>query len=217
MIGRGDTLRNHPGEAVEMETELQNGVEARRIIRTAELADIPAMLRLINGYAAQAIMLPRTELELCEGLRDFLVVVDNDELVGCGALHFYTPHMAELRSLAVALYHARSGAGQRLVRELREQARQHGVDIVFLFTYVPGFFHKLGFQEVDRAALPLKTWKDCQRCPHFQSCDEIAMSYLLTPGAEIYMSAQPPAPEEIALEGSPLLPILGHPRILDKG
>ncbi|MBI1954868.1 MAG: hypothetical protein HYS38_00580, partial [Acidobacteria bacterium] len=105
MIGRGDTLRNHPGDAVEMETELQNGVEARRIIRPAELADIPAMLRLINSYAAQAIMLPRTELELCESLRDFLVVVDNEKLVGCGALHFYTPHMAELRSLAVASHH----------------------------------------------------------------------------------------------------------------
>ncbi|MBI3894712.1 MAG: N-acetyltransferase [Acidobacteria bacterium] len=209
-------MRNHPGEAVEMEIELQSGAETSRIIRPAELADIPAMLRLINGYAAQAIMLPRTELELCEGLREFLVAIDNGELIGCGALHFYTLHMAELRSLAVSPNHTRSGAGQRLVRELLEQARQYGIDIVFLFTYVPGFFLKLGFQEVDRAALPLKTWKDCLRCPHFQACDEIAMAYLLTPGAEIYMSAQPPTPEEIALEGSPLLPILSQPRILDK-
>ncbi|MBI4458703.1 MAG: N-acetyltransferase [Acidobacteria bacterium] len=199
-----------------MELELQNGVDARRVVRQAELADIPAILRLINGYAAQAIMLPRTELELCEGLRDFLVAIDDGELVGCGALHFYTPHMAELRSLAVSPQHTHSGVGQRLVRELLEQAGQYGLAVVFLFTYVPRFFHKLGFQEVDRAALPLKTWKDCLRCPHFQACDEIAMAYLLSPGAEIYMSAQPPTPEEIALEGSPLLPILGQPRILDK-
>ena len=88
------------------------------------------------------------------------------------------------------------------------------MDVVFLFTYVPGFFEKLDFQTVDRGALPLKAWKDCQRCPMINACDETAMAYMVTPGAEVYMSAAPPA--EAAAEGPLSLPILATPRILDR-
>ena len=207
-------MRNHPGDSLEVESpEPEAGLESV-VIRPAELSDIPALLRLINGYAAQAMMLPRTELELCESLRDFLVATDGGELVGCGALHFYTQHMAELRSLAVAPDKTRSGLGQKVARELLEEARRFGVDVVFVFTYVPQFFEKLGFQPVDRGALPLKTWKDCLRCPMFAACDEVALAYMVTPGAEVYMGALPP--EEAPAEGVPLLPILGTPRILEK-
>jgi len=207
-------MRNHPGDSVEVESpEPEAGLESV-VIRPAELSDIPALLRLINGYAAQAMMLPRTELELCESLRDFLVATDGGELVGCGALHFYTQHMAELRSLAVAPDKTRSGLGQEVARELLEEARRFGVDVVFVFTYVPRFFEKLGFQPVDRGALPLKTWKDCLRCPMFAACDEVALAYMVTPGAEVYMGALPP--EEAPAEGVPLLPILGTPRIQEK-
>jgi hypothetical protein len=39
----------------------------------------------------------------------------------------------------------------------------------------------MGFSEVERGALPLKAWKDCLRCPKFQSCDEVAMMRVLRP------------------------------------
>ncbi len=203
-----------PGRSIEAEPVPTAANTATLTIRQAQLADVPAMLSLINDYAARSVMLPRTELELCESLRDFLVAVEDGKLLGCGALHFYTQHMAELRSLAVAREHARSGLGQRLAAELLEQARKYGVDVVFLFTYVPGFFEKLNFQTVDRDALPLKAWKDCLRCPMFHACDETAMAYMVTPGAEVYMSAAPPA--EAAAEGPLSLPILATPRILDR-
>jgi amino-acid N-acetyltransferase len=207
-------MRNHPGQAVEVESQ-EPLAGSEIVIRPAELSDVPALLRLINGYAAQAVMLPRTEVELCEYLRDFLVATDQGELVGCGALHFYTQHMAELRSLAVAPDRTRSGVGQKVARELLDEARRIGVDVVIVFTYVPRFFEKLGFRPVDRSALPLKIWKDCQRCPMFNACDEVALAYMVTPGAEVYMGALPP--EEAPAEGVPLLPILGTPRTLDSG
>ena len=207
-------MRNYPGYTVEDDMAAESDTLSTVTIRQARLSDIAAMLRLINDYAAKAVMLPRTELELCESLRDFLVATDDGQLVGCGALHFYTQHMAELRSLAVDPDRARTGLGRLITEELIEEARKLGVDVVFAFTYVPGFFEKVGFQLVDRGALPLKAWKDCLRCPKFQACDEIAMARMLTPGAEIYMSALPP--EEGPAEGMPLFPILGTPRILDK-
>ena len=63
--------------------------------------DIPALLQLINNYAAQGIMLPRTEFELSENIRDFTVLYSGLGLLACGALHFYTPTSGEVRSLAV--------------------------------------------------------------------------------------------------------------------
>ena len=39
----------------------------------------------------EGIMLPRTEFEMSENIRDFTVVYCGTQLLGCGALHFYTP------------------------------------------------------------------------------------------------------------------------------
>lgn len=144
-------------------------------VRKARMHDIPGMLTLINAYARQGIMLPRTEFELSEGIRDFTVVVEGGSVAGCAALHFYGPSIAEIRSLAVAPSLKGCGAGRTLMESLETEAREFGLDALFAFTYVPGFFKKMGYLEVDRGELPLKAWKDCLRCPKFQACDEIAV------------------------------------------
>jgi amino-acid N-acetyltransferase len=148
-------------------------------VRKASMQDIPALLDLINGYAAKGIMLPRTEFELSENMRDFTVAFDNGRLAGCGALHFYSPTVGEIRSLAVAESHKTHGVGRLIVDALVSEAKLYGLDAVFAFTYVPGFFAKVGFGEVERGELPLKAWKDCLRCPKFHSCDEIAVLRVL--------------------------------------
>jgi amino-acid N-acetyltransferase len=144
-------------------------------LRKATMRDIPNLLSLINAYAADGVMLPRTEFELSENIRDFSVAYDGSLLAGCGALHFYTPGVAEVRSLAVLPALAGQGVGRIIVEGLEAEARDQDLDALFAFTYVPGFFEKLGFAEVERGELPLKAWKDCLRCPKFQNCDEIAV------------------------------------------
>jgi amino-acid N-acetyltransferase len=152
-------------------------------IRKASLTDIPALLELINSYASNGIMLPRTEFEMAENIRDFLVAFDGGRLVGCGALHFYTASSGEVRSLGVDPTIKLKGIGRAIVEALEEEAREQDLHSIFAFTYVPGFFAKLGFEEVDRGELPLKAWKDCLRCPKFQACDEIAVLKRLKPDA----------------------------------
>jgi amino-acid N-acetyltransferase len=144
-------------------------------IRKASMLDIHALLRLINGYAAKGIMLPRTEFEMSENIRDFMLAFEGDQLVGCGALHFYTPTSGELRSLAVESTAKSRGIGRAIVEALEQEARDCGLHTIFAFTYVPGFFGTQGFIEVERGELPLKAWKDCLRCPKFSACDEIAV------------------------------------------
>lgn len=164
-------------DLVENQTASNKGIEVRK----AAMQDIPALLELINGYAAKGIMLPRTEFELSENMRDFMVAYAGSQLVGCGAMHFYSPTMGEVRSLAVAESHKTHGIGRMLVDSLVYEAKLYGLDAVFAFTYVPGFFARLGFNEVERGELPLKAWKDCLRCPKFQCCDEIAVVRVLRP------------------------------------
>jgi amino-acid N-acetyltransferase len=150
-------------------------------LRKARMCDIAPLLELINGYASRGVMLPRTEFELSESIRDFSVAYAGGRLVGCGALHFYSPTTGEMRSLAVAECAKTHGVGRRMVETLVTEAREYSLDAVFAFTYVPDFFRKLAFEEVERGALPLKAWKDCLRCPKFQCCDEIAMIRVLRP------------------------------------
>ncbi len=144
-------------------------------VRKAGMQDIPRILELINAYAAQGIMLPRTEFEMSENIRDFSCAYDGEDLLGCGALHFYTPTSAEVRSLAVWPHAKQHGVGRVLVEALEIEANENLLESIFAFTYVPGFFAKLGFNQVERGELPLKVWKDCLRCSKFQSCDEIAV------------------------------------------
>src|SRR3954451_1006132 len=100
-------------------------------VRKAGMRDIPAILGLINSYAAKGIMLPRTEFEMSENIRDFSVAYDGEVLAGCGALHFYTPTSAEVRSLAVLPEMKQSGVGRSVVEALEQEARENDLESIF--------------------------------------------------------------------------------------
>lgn len=163
------------------------------IVRKASMPDIHALLKLINGYAAQGVMLPRTEFEMSENIRDFSLAFSDGALVGCGALHFYSPTSGEVRSLAVDPKAKSRGIGRSIVEALEREAVEYRLHSIFAFTYVTGFFERLGFEEVERGALPLKAWKDCLRCPKFQSCDETAVIKHLVPEHLRHLHMEVPA------------------------
>ena len=100
-------------------------------VRKAAMHDIRPILELINGYAAKGIMLPRTEFEMSESIRDFTVVRRGGELLGCGALHFYSPTIGEIRSLAVHEHAKTHGVGRQLIEALTAEAQEYQLDAVF--------------------------------------------------------------------------------------
>ncbi len=150
-------------------------------IRRATVRDVATMLEIINGYATAQEMLPRSPLFLYENLRDFVIALRDDEVVGCGALHIVWGDLAEIRSIAVAPGEKGQGTGRRLAEQLLEDADELLIPRVFAFTYVQGFFEKLGFRQVGHAELPHKVFADCMNCPKFNCCDEIAMLRELRP------------------------------------
>ena len=141
----------------------------------AEIGDAQAIHDLINLYAQRGDMLPRTMGEVYENLRDFYVVHEDGQLVGCVALHIVWSDLAEVKSLAVSEATQSRGLGSLLVDATVEEARAIGLERVFALTYRPAFFERLGFVQADVMTLPRKVWNECYRCPKFPSCNEIAL------------------------------------------
>jgi amino-acid N-acetyltransferase len=143
--------------------------------RKAILPDVERIHAIITPYAEKGTLLPRTTAELCENVRDFVVVEGEGRIVGCGALHLYGMHLAEIRTIAVAPGAKGLGAGRKLVEALLDEAERHRVTCVCLFTRIPAFFEHMGFAVASREELPDKIYKDCVHCPLLHDCDEIAM------------------------------------------
>jgi len=143
----------------------------------AKISDVPRIHKLINGFADRGMMLARPLSDIYEGIRDFYVVRNNDEILGCAALAVAWEDLAEIRSVAVAEEVQKQGYGAKLVQACIKEAHDMGLKTIFCFTYRPAFFKEQGFTEIDKMELPRKVWTDCFRCPKFPNCDEIALVY----------------------------------------
>src|SRR5215469_13050068 len=111
----------------------------RRPMRTREalLPDAERIQELISHYSADGTLLPRTLAEICENVRDFIVLEEAGRIIGCGALHLYGLHLAEIRSITVHRTWQKRGGGELLVQSLMSQARKHHVTCICLFTRSP--------------------------------------------------------------------------------
>src|SRR6185437_14608252 len=103
-------------------------VTASITLRPAQSGDISGIVSLVNGYAAEAIMLYRSPESVSMTLHDFVVAVDLDGTVmACGALKEYSPSLAEVASVAVARDAHGLGLGTAIVAEVERLARKRGI------------------------------------------------------------------------------------------
>jgi amino-acid N-acetyltransferase len=147
------------------------------VIRRATLRDVKSIHRLIAEQAQSGHILARAMSELYSQVKDFIVSEDDGsgEIVGCGALQIVWEDLAEIRSLAVQTEFQGKGVGTALIEALLEESGEMGVSKVFVLTYRPELFQRLGFVLMDKSLLPHKIWADCIRCTKFPECDEIAL------------------------------------------
>lgn len=146
------------------------------MMRKATIADVKPIQIIVNHYADQGQMLPRSLNELYENLRDFWIYEEPAGMItGVCALHISWDGLAEIRSLAVKSGHTGKGIGAALVKNCLREAIELGADKVFVLTYQEAFFRKMGFAPVDKKELPHKIWTDCLNCVKFPNCDETAL------------------------------------------
>ena len=148
------------------------------IIRKARVADVPRIYELLKDFGEGGLMLPRSRSELYDVIRAFHVCYHPDrpdELVGACAVQVCWEDLGEIRSLAVAPHHQGTDVGRRLAAACEADARELGLHRLFVLTYIPGYFQKIGFKEISKTELPHKIWADCLKCVKFPECGEIAM------------------------------------------
>ncbi len=145
----------------------------------AKLDDIPAMQALVADKVKDGTILERSEDEVATNIRSYVLAKDGNRLVGYTALHIHSIRLAEIRSLIVDEAYRGQHIGKRMVEFTLEEARSLGVkEDVLVLTYLPEFFRKLGFVEIDKEVIPEhKIWADCIKCIHFPVCNEVALVY----------------------------------------
>ena len=154
-------------------------------IRPARIADMLQVEPLINRFAAQQLMRPKTQEQLVRIFREFAVAVDeHGRVLGCGGLRVFSPTLAEIISLAVSDDAHGLGIGGRIVNRLVDDAEALGITTVFALTLRDGFFHRLGFRTVPKEMFPAKVWSDCRNCSKLHACDEIAVVTEINPKRE---------------------------------
>lgn len=147
------------------------------MIRKARIEDVRIIHQMLNTFAEQGAVLPRSLSEIYDHLRDYSVYCQEEQqaIIGTCAIHVCWDDLAEIRSLAVSNGFTGRGIGKALVEHCIAQAKELGINRVFVLTYKTGFFEKAGFYAIDKASLPHKIWADCLKCAKFPDCDEVAM------------------------------------------
>jgi len=143
--------------------------------RPARSDDLDGIHSLLCHYASLGELLPRDKTEIADNLAHFRVVELHGRIVGCGSLEHFSDELAEIRSLMVEQSTKGQGLGRVIVNSLIEIAREREVGRLMALTYVPDFFHKLGFKTVNKNIFPEKIWGICVNCYKFHNCDEIAV------------------------------------------
>ena len=148
----------------------------------ATLSDIPEMQALVTGEVKDGIILNRTEDEVATNIRSYVLAKDEGKLVGYTALHIHSKRLAEIRSLIVDEAYRGKSVGKRMVEFTLREAKELGVEEdVLVLTYLPQFFEKLNFHEINKEVIPEhKIWADCIKCIHFPVCNEVALVYKLS-------------------------------------
>jgi amino-acid N-acetyltransferase len=155
---------------------MTSGITGTVTLRPARVTDVAGIVSLVNGYAAEAIMLYRSPESVLVTLHDFVVAVDSSGTVmACGALKEYSPSLAEVASVAVARDAHGLGLGKAIVGEVEKLARKREIDELFALTLTPGFFESAGYVIADRAQYPEKIRRDCLKCPRRIRCNEFCV------------------------------------------
>ncbi|MEK4005007.1 GNAT family N-acetyltransferase [Paenibacillus sp. FSL H3-0333] len=130
---------------------------------------------MIEEYARQGIMLPRSRQALTRQIDQFVIAEIGGKFVGCGSLFRLGSDLVEVRSIGLNDAGKGKGVGTMILEKLVEEARRQQIPKIMALTYAVDFFLKNGFDVVQKEIFPEKVWTDCVNCKKQHACDEIAV------------------------------------------
>lgn len=131
--------------------------DSYRVIRELSQEDIPELLGMIGRSVRRSFLVPRNYEEIESRIHDYRVMLIDDNVVGCVALHHYpADHCAEVACLYVKQAHEGRGYGADLVRYAEQMAVERRIPRVFALTNraVVFFRDRMGYVEVSPDSLP---------------------------------------------------------------
>jgi amino-acid N-acetyltransferase len=120
-------------------------------IRPARTGDVKAIRQIIDQYSLQRKLLSKETVTLYEDVQEFVVAVEGENVVGCGALHVLWEDLAEVRTVAVVEKLRGQGVGHQILENIMERAKKVGVKRLFCLTFETDFFGRHGFTEIQGA------------------------------------------------------------------
>jgi amino-acid N-acetyltransferase len=132
-------------------------VRAGPVFRRAMLIDVLQLAAIVNEFATEKLLLPRTAAELALELDNYVVAVDpGGRVLACAAVDEYSPSIAEIVSVAVDRSEQRRGLGSQVVLAAEQVARQRGFERVFAMSLAEEFFTALGYDVTPLDTFPEK-------------------------------------------------------------
>lgn len=132
-------------------------------IRSARTSDVKQIRSIIDTFAAPGKMLKKETVTLFESVQEFVVAVDGDQVVGCGALHVLWEDLAEVRTVAVKEDFHGKGVGHQIIEAIVTKAHEVGVKRIFCLTFQTEFFGKHGFEEIKGTPVEPDVYKELLR------------------------------------------------------
>jgi amino-acid N-acetyltransferase len=118
-------------------------------IRPAKTSDVSTIRKLVDAYAPERRLLSKATVTLYEAVPEFLVIENNGQVIGAGAIHVLWEDLAEVRTVAVFPEFKDNGIGSQILEALLKRAKELGVKRVFCLTFETKFFAKHGFAEIE--------------------------------------------------------------------
>ncbi|MEP7381558.1 MAG: GNAT family N-acetyltransferase [Gemmatimonadota bacterium] len=132
-------------------------LSATHVVRGAMKSDAAEIHELVSGFAEAGLLLPRSADDIALTIDDYVVVADqHGRVMGCAALHEYSPSLGEVGSVVVAPEAQGRGLGSIAVRGVEGIARRRGIEELFAVTLADHFFDALGYARCALARYPEK-------------------------------------------------------------
>ena len=128
----------------------------RPVVRPATRADVDQIWELVSCYAAQGLMLPRTQALVAMNIDNYVVAAAGGRVLACAALEEYSPSLAEVSSVAVAGTEHGNGLGTDVVLGVERLARARDIAELFALSLSDRFFLSMDYTPTSISRYPEK-------------------------------------------------------------
>jgi amino-acid N-acetyltransferase len=130
-------------------------------VRAAVTADVLAIRNLVENYAGDGPrLLRKNTVTLYEDVQEFYVAVQDEKIIGCGALHVMWHDLGEIRTVAVDPTIKGQGIGSQILNALTERALNLGISKLFCLTFETTFFARHGFNPIEESPVDASTYAE---------------------------------------------------------